>query len=100
MKQPKKNPKCLKKPRKNPSVSGINPRTQDSIEKPKILGENPRSGNAGEKESEENIGADLGGIGARATPIVEKRMLFHQLLPPLAPNNISVAVPMFLTSLR
>jgi len=44
--KPKKNPRCLKKPRKNPGPSGKNPRTQDSIENPKTLGENPRSGNA------------------------------------------------------
>ena len=35
-----------KKPRNNPRPSRKNPRTQDSIEKSKILGENPRSGNA------------------------------------------------------
>jgi len=43
---PKNNPRCLKNPGENPRPSGKNPRTQDSIEKPKILGENPRSGNA------------------------------------------------------
>src|SRR6218665_2000410 len=34
-------------PRKNPRPSEKNPRIQDCIEKPKILGENPSSGNAG-----------------------------------------------------
>ena len=32
-----------------------NPRTQDSFEKPKILGENPSSGNAGSKLYETDI---------------------------------------------
>jgi len=32
---------------KDPRQSGKNPRTQDSIEKLKIVGENPRSSNAG-----------------------------------------------------
>jgi len=42
-----KNPRCLKNPRINPRPSGKSPRTQDSVENPKILWENPRSGNAG-----------------------------------------------------
>jgi len=37
----------MKKPKKNPKAVRKNPRTQDRIEKPKILGENPRGGNAG-----------------------------------------------------
>jgi len=44
--KPKINPRCFRKPKKNPTPSGRNPRTQDWIEEPKILGENPRSGNA------------------------------------------------------
>ena len=46
MKKTKKIPSYLKKPRKYPKQSEKNPRTQDRIEKPKILGENPRGGNA------------------------------------------------------
>ena len=42
--KPKKNPGSLKNPATNPRASGKNPRTQDSIKKPKILRENPRSG--------------------------------------------------------
>src|SRR6218665_585668 len=46
MKKTKQNPRYLKNSRKNPRQSDKKPRTQDWIEKPKILGENPRGGNA------------------------------------------------------
>jgi len=46
MRKPKTNPSYLKNPRTNPRQSEKDPRTQDWIEKPKILGENPRGGNA------------------------------------------------------
>src|SRR6218665_1120350 len=49
LKKTKKNPRSFqfkKKPRKKPKALRKNPRTQDCFEKPKILGENPSSGNA------------------------------------------------------
>src|SRR6218665_3689088 len=45
-KNPRKTQGLFENPRKNPRPSEKNPRTQDCFRKPKILGENPSSGNA------------------------------------------------------
>src|SRR6218665_1815400 len=45
-KNPRKTQGPFENPRKNPRPSEKNPRTQDCFEKPKILGENPSTGNA------------------------------------------------------
>src|SRR6218665_1548973 len=45
-KNPRKTQGLFENPRKNPRPSEKKPRTQDCFEKPKILGENPSSGNA------------------------------------------------------
>src|SRR6218665_1978453 len=47
LKNPRKTQGPFENPRKNPRPSEKKPRTQDCFEKPKILGENPSSGNAG-----------------------------------------------------
>src|SRR6218665_1791569 len=46
LKKPRKTQGPFENPRKNPRSSEKKPRTQDCFEKPKILGENPSSGNA------------------------------------------------------
>src|SRR6218665_2243514 len=46
LKNPIKTQDPFENPRKNPRPSEKNSRTQDCFEKPKILGENPSSGNA------------------------------------------------------
>ena len=48
LKNPRKTQGPFENPRNNPRPSEKNPRTQDCFEKPKILGENPSSGNAGQ----------------------------------------------------
>src|SRR6218665_3869297 len=74
-------PKLFKKTEKKPKALRKNPRTQDWIGKPKILGENPRSGNAG-MDSQMKVIASVSNASLLGCDVVDICLGTFRVSPP------------------